>query len=131
MLSGYSNYADMCLGTLLKLGLSSNVVAAVPAPFVWQDRTYAAAVALRQWWRAHGMAPSHVNLFTLGPHARRSRLLFERALGAGVTVGVVAFPPWHYDTRHWWRSSSGFRDVTGELIAYAYVRVFFWRFKPA
>ncbi len=89
------------------------------------------AVALKQWWRAHGMAPTNVNLFSVGPHARRSRLLFKRALGKEVSVGVVAFSPGDYDVRHWWRSSQGFRTVTSEFIAYCYARAMFWRFASA
>jgi hypothetical protein len=77
------------------------------------------------------MAPTNVNLFSLGPHARRSRLLFRRALGKEVTVGVVALSSGDYDARHWWRTSQGFRSVTGELIAYCYVRAMFWRFACA
>ncbi|MGO9202346.1 MAG: YdcF family protein [Limisphaerales bacterium] len=130
-LSIYGNHADLCAATLLKLGMNSNVLQSVPTPVVSKDRTYASAVALRQWWRAHGMAPTNVNLLSLGPHARRSRLLFRRALGKEVTVGVVALSAGDYDARHWWRTSQGFRSVTGELIAYCYVRALFWRFARA
>jgi len=130
-LSIYGNQADLCSATLLKLGMNSNVLQSVPTPVVSKDRTYASAVALRQWWRAHGMAPTNVNLFSLGPHARRSRLLFRRALGKEVTVGVVALSVGDYDARHWWRTSQGFRSVTDELIAYCYVRAMFWRFARA
>ena len=128
-LSSYKTYADLGAATLLKLGLNSNLVQAVPSAAVRQDRTYASAVALKQWWRAHGMSPAQINLWTVGARARRSRLLYQRALGKGVAVGVVAFPLNDYDARHWWRSSQGFRVVTSELTAYAYARVLFWKFK--
>jgi hypothetical protein len=130
-LSPYKNQADLCAAGLLKLGMDRNVLQAVPALDVRQDRIYASAVALRQWWRAHGMAPASINLFTVGPYARRSRLLFKRALGKEVRVGVVSFSPGEYDVRHWWRSSQGFRTVTSELIAYGYARAMFWKFPRA
>jgi hypothetical protein len=130
-LSIYKNQADVCAATLLKLGMNSNALQSVPAPSERPDSIYASAVALKRWWRAHGMAPATINLFTVGPNARRSRLLFARALGKEVTVGVVAFPPEDYDVRHWWRSSQGFRIVTGELIAYCYARALFWTFAAA
>jgi len=66
-----------------------------------------------------------VNLVTTGPHARRSRLLFEKALGRDFTVGVLSVPGRDFDAQHWWRSSQGVRVVTGEMIAYCYVRFFF------
>ena len=75
--------------------------------------------------REHGMSPTKVNLMSLGPHARRSRFLFEKALGKGVVVGVTAIPSRDFDPAHWWRSSSGVRDVIGETLAYAYARLLF------
>jgi hypothetical protein len=67
-----------------------------------------------------------INVVTTTAHARRTRLLFEKALGAGVTVGIIAAPNPDYDPKHWWRSSDGFREVIGEGIAYVYARLFFY-----
>jgi hypothetical protein len=125
-LSEYRTYAERGAATLIKMGVSTNDVQAVPAPFARQDRTYTAAVALRNWWSQHGMAPSTVNLMSDGPHARRSRLLYRKALGKGVYVGVTALKDRNYDPKHWWRSSAGFRNVADESIAYLYA-IFFFR----
>jgi len=124
-LSEYKTTADVSAATLLKLGLSSNSVQAVPGPLVRRDRTYSSAVALKKWFEDHGTIPSKVNLLTVGPHARRSRLMFEKAFGKGVAVGVTALPVRDYDPARWYRSSQGFRVVTGEAMAYGYARLFF------
>ncbi len=124
-LSEYKNYADLGAATLLKLGLSTNDVQALPTPLTRRDRTYAMALHLKIWLREHGLSPTKVNLMTGGPHARRSRLLYERALGRGFTVGVVAIPAKDYDERHWWHSSQGVRIVVGEALAYGYARLLF------
>jgi hypothetical protein len=124
-LAEYKTLAELSAATLVKLGLNTNEVQAVPAGWVRQDRTYTSAVTLRNWWRDHGLAPTQVNLMSGGPHARRSRLLFEKALGPGVTVGVISVPDRDYDPQHWWRSSPGFRIVTGEALAYVYARLLF------
>ena len=91
-LSEYKNYAYIGAATLVKLGLSTNDVQAVPTGATRRDRTYATALSLKHWLRDHDLAPTKVNLMTGGPHARRSRLMFEKALGKGVTVGVIAIP---------------------------------------
>jgi len=124
-LSEYKTTADVSAATLLKLGLSSNSVQAVPGPLVRRDRTYSSAVALKKWFEDHGTIPSKINLLTVGPHARRSRLMFEKAFGKRVMVGVTALPVRDYDPAHWYRSSQGFRVVTGEAMAYGYARLFF------
>lgn len=125
LLSAYTNYAHVGVATLLKLGLTTNEVQAVPANNVRRDRTYNMAVSLKHWVREHGLSPAKVNLMTVGAHARRSRLLFEKALGNGVAVGIVAIPDEGYDARHWWNSSQGVRTVIGEALAYGYARFLF------
>jgi uncharacterized SAM-binding protein YcdF (DUF218 family) len=125
-LSEYKNYADLGAATLLKLGMSTNDVQAVPAPRTRRDRTYAMALTLKQWLRDHGLAPTKVNLITSGPHARRSRLMFEKAFGQGVTVGVIAIPDEDYDERRWWHYSQGVRIMIDEAIAYTYARLLFY-----
>jgi len=125
-LSEYTNFANIGAATLVKLGMPANDVQVVPTGATRRDRTYAMALSLRHWLRAHNMAPTKVNLVTGGPHARRSRLMFEKALGKGVTVGVIAIPDNDYDVRRWWNSSQGVRTVIGEALAYAYARLLFY-----
>ena len=125
-LSEYKNYANLGAAVLVKLGLSTNDVQAVPTGLTRRDRTYAMALALKHWLRAHDLTPTKVNVITAGPHARRSRLMFEKALGNGVTVGVIAIPAKDYDEEHWWHYSQGVRTVIGELLAYAYARLLFY-----
>jgi DUF218 domain len=124
-LSEYKTYAELGAATLLKLGSTTNDVQAVPAPLVRQDRTYTSAMTLKRWWTGHGMSPKQFNLMTVGPHARRSRLLFQKAFGNDVKIGVLAIPEKDYDPKHWWRSSAGVRAVISETVAYGYVRIFF------
>jgi hypothetical protein len=124
-LSEYHTYAQLGGAVLLKLGLTTNQVQEVPAPLVRQDRTYVSAVALRMWCEQHGVKPSSINLVTVGPHARRSRILFGKALGDDWKIGIIALTPESYDERRWWRYSAGVRTVTGEAFAYFYARVLF------
>jgi hypothetical protein len=113
------------VGSLVAAGVpGAAIVEAMGAP-VHQDRTYHSAVNVRRWLESQGITSSSVDVITLGPHARRSRLLFEAALGPDVTVGVYAVPDPRYDLAHWWRSSEGVRSVLGETIAYVYARLFF------
>ena len=125
-LSEYKNNAYIGAATLVKLGLSTNEVQAVPTGHTRRDRTYATALTLRHWLREHDMAATKVNLITGGPHARRSRLMFEKALGKGVTVGVIAIPENDYDERHWWQYSQGVRIIISEALAYIYARLLFY-----
>jgi uncharacterized SAM-binding protein YcdF (DUF218 family) len=124
-LTSYKNYAELGAATLQKLGLDSNLVEAVSAPKVRQDRTYNAALALKHLWQAQGIKPERIHLISDGPHCRRSRLLFQKAMGDDVYIGVTSIPSNEYDQAHWWRYSAGVRNVIGEGLAYLYARLLF------
>lgn len=122
-LSEYRTFAELGAATLLRLGADTNAVQAVPAARVRVDRTYASAVALKNWLDQHGVGDTNFNIISFGPHSRRSRLLFEKALGSGCRVGVTTIENEDYDARRWWKSSAGVRTVIDEMIAYWYARL--------
>jgi hypothetical protein len=124
-LSSYKTYADLGAATLAKLGANRPPPQAVPAADVYRDRTFTSAIALRDWLKAQGPIPNKINLVTLGAHARRSRLLFNKVFGRDVEIGIIAVPDRSYNAQHWWRSSQGFRVVTDEFIGYLYARFIF------
>ncbi len=90
-----------------------------------KDRTYHSALAVKEWLSEQHLSVAALNVATTGPHARRSRLLYEKAFGPGVKIGIVALQSPEYDPRHWWRTSEGVREVIGESVAYVYARFFF------
>jgi uncharacterized SAM-binding protein YcdF (DUF218 family) len=126
---GYIN--DFCTSAsvgaelLKKWGLPDERLQMVPSRVMDRDRTYGSAVALRKWFGEHNTPVSGINVVTEDVHARRTRLLFQEALGDKVKVGVIGISSPDYDAKHWWRYSDGVREVIGESIAYAYAKVFF------
>ena len=64
----------------------------VPSRINDRDRTCSAALALRNWFREHHAGVQSINVVTEDVHARRSRLLFQKAFGPGVNVGIISIP---------------------------------------
>ena len=122
----YDTEAWQSAELLAKAGISTNDLQAVPSRFVGRDRTYNSAIALRDWFHEHGWQPGSINVLTEDAHARRTWLLFQKALGPDVKVGIISAPNPDYDASHWWRSSAGVREVLDEGIAYIYAKCFFW-----
>ena len=122
---GFGNYADFTVEKLKIAGAPADRLHAVPAPFVGKDRTYTTAATLKKLLETEGVSTAKINLISLGPHARRSRLLYEFAFGPHSQVGVIAIPDREFDPDHWWRSSNGVRAVVSEAIAYGYARFIF------
>lgn len=124
-LAEYKTYAELGAAVILQLGLRTNVVQAVPAPDVRKDRTYASALALKEWLAAHGTNISSLTVVSQGAHARRTRLLYEKAFGSDVEIGIISIPSREYDPKRWWTKSAGVREVVDETVAYLYARLIF------
>jgi uncharacterized SAM-binding protein YcdF (DUF218 family) len=123
----YNTFASVGARRLKAAGVADESVQMVPSHVIGRDRTYSSAIALRRWLRDHNMAVRSFNVVTEDAHARRTRLLFQKALGNDVRVGIISIPNPDYDAKHWWRYSEGVREVIGEGIAYTYTRLFFYQ----
>jgi hypothetical protein len=110
---------------LVKCGVPKSCVDTVASSVSRRDRTYHSALAAKAWLKEQGLTPKCINVATVGPHARRSRLLYQKAFGKDVRIGVIALEDRAYNSAHWWRYSEGVREVIGEGIAYVYARIFF------
>jgi uncharacterized SAM-binding protein YcdF (DUF218 family) len=124
-INDYQTAASVGADLLKKAGVPAELVQMVPSHVMGRDRTYSSATALRDWLREHDVQVRSLNIVTEGAHARRTRLLFEKALGSNVTVGVIAVPSPDFDARHWWLYSEGIEEVVNEGVAYVYAKFFF------
>jgi hypothetical protein len=118
-------YAAWGATRLKRIGMKSDLIQPIPCLVSHRDRTYNSALAVRKWLQDNDPAVKSIDVLTLGPHARRTRLLFQMALGNKITVGVIAVEDKDYDPAHWWRTSPGVRTVIGEGIAYFYAKFLF------
>src|SRR5437867_11587693 len=91
-INDFMTSASVGADLLRKNGLANGLVQMVPSHVMDRDRTYSSAAALRSWFRDHNMAVSSIDVVTEDVHARRTRLLFEKALGKNVAVGIIAVP---------------------------------------
>lgn len=121
-LAEYKTFAELSAATLKALGLKTEELVAVPTPDVIKDRTYASAIAFRQWLLNSDLKIKSINLYTFDVHSRRSWLLFKQALAPKIKVGVIAAKTLDYEPNKWWTSSVGVRSVISETIAYIYAR---------
>jgi len=125
MLAEYKDYATIGVAIVERLGMPRDRIRPIITGRAIRDRTFANAVAMASQLRSSNAMPARIDVVALGPHARRTRLLFEEALGPGISVGVICVNDVRYEPARWWASSSGFRDVTGEAIAWLYARFVF------
>ena len=121
----FHSYPELTARRLEVLGIPKEKIRVAVSPEVTRDRTWRAAQALARRLKELGVEGGDIELVTTGPHGRRSRYLFARALGPRFRVGVVSLPDETYAPEEWYTCSEGVRAVIGELLAYGYARLLF------
>jgi len=121
----YTTAAEFAAANLALMGVETNRLVAAPPPPVGRDRTFNSARAVHRWLEQNDASVNAVNVYSLGPHARRTRLLFQKAMGSKIQVGIIAVEPVAYDLRRWWGNMQGFDSVVGESLAYCYAKCIF------
>lgn len=124
-LADFPTYADLGSATLRGLGLKPNEVRPAPARSSRRNRTYAAAMGLKAWLLENSPRVRSMNIVTLGVHARRSRMMYQHALGDGYQLGTIALPDRDYEPESWWLYSAGLKGVIAEGSAYVHAKLFF------
>lgn len=122
------SYAEITASRLRAFGIADERIISAPAPDFPSDRTYHAALAVRQALAGRGISDVPANLYTLGAHARRSFLLYRVALDGQIPLGVVSLESSEVDLSRWWASSEAFRHLTGESLAWLYVQLTRWKY---
>ena len=114
------NDAALAAEQLRKLGVDANAIEVLAVPNIDRHRTYASALAVKKWLADSKVDAVGINVFTVGAHARKSLVLFKRALGGSVPVGVIAGTEDGYDTERWWLSVRGIYTVLRKTVGYLY-----------
>jgi len=117
------NDAALAAEQLRKLGVDANAIEVLAVPNIDRHRTYASALAVKKWLADSKVDAVGINVFTIGAHARKSLVLFKRALGGGVPVGVIAGTEDGYDTERWWLSVRGIYTVLRKTVGYLYAEL--------
>ena len=117
---GGSSYAEMAGRELIRSGVSKDKIIVAPARDAKSRRTYESAVAVWQALQARGIQANALNVFTFGPHARRSRLVFSKVFQPATQVGVVGWAPSGSEGMEWWRSSERAKELLTETAGYVY-----------
>jgi uncharacterized SAM-binding protein YcdF (DUF218 family) len=123
-LPAYSSEAQRAEKIFADLGLEASRLIAVPAARTTGSKTFSCARALQEWLRSTRPGIQSVDVFTLGGHARKTHLLFKKALGENISVGIIAARPRIYDPACWWASKAGIALMARSLAGYVYAVIF-------
>lgn len=120
----YSSDAQRAEKKLADLGLEASRIIAVPAANTTGPKTFSCARALQEWLRSTMPDIQSVDIFTVGGHARKTHLIFKKALGKNISVGIFAARPLLYDPECWWASKVGIKLILRSVVGYVYAVIF-------
>jgi uncharacterized SAM-binding protein YcdF (DUF218 family) len=115
-----TSYAKMAAAEIIRLGVPKDKVIVATAESTESHRTFESAISVWRVLKAARVQPKTINVFTFGPHARRSRLVFAKVDRPATEVGVIGWIPPEYASKPWWRSSERSREVLDETAGYFY-----------
>src|SRR5262245_3687177 len=98
------------VSTIVQSGVPRESIDMVFCEVIEKDRTYHSALAVKHWFESNGMLDRSLTVASVGPHARRSWITYQKVFGGSATVGVIALNDRAYDWDQWWRSSEGVRE---------------------
>lgn len=125
-LAQFKTAPDVLRYSLIKLGIDPENIVSVPLPRnEYRDRTYQCAMSIKKYLAQNRLQFESMNLYSVGVHGRRSRYLFEKALGDQMEIGNIVALEITYNPDRWYKTSTGFRTVTDEMVAWLYARVLF------
>lgn len=113
-------YAEMARRELIRSGVPENQILVTAPAEIERERTFNSAVAAWRALQSRGIYPTAINVLTLGPHARRTRLVYEKVYAPAVAVGVIAFVPSWYHSEPWWLSNTRTKCLLKETVGYPF-----------
>jgi hypothetical protein len=117
---GCGSFAEMTERELIRSGVPKDRIIVAPAKDTEIQRTFESALAVWRALQARSIRPRGLNVFTLGAHARRSRLVFAKVCQPGTKVGVVDWAPSGYEAGPWWCSSDRAKELLTETAGYLF-----------
>jgi hypothetical protein len=106
-----SNYAEMAALELVAFDVPRHQIIVAPCHSTENQRTYESGVAVLRALEAAHLQQKTLNVFTYGPHARRSRLVYAKVSRPETEVGVGAWKPLESGFDPWWRSSQRAKEL--------------------
>ncbi len=114
------DYAESAREILLKAGMAPDKIVTAQAPETEDHRTFKSALASWRTLQTRGINPKTLNIFSVGAHARRSRLVFAKVYGNDVKVGMVSWTQTDYSAEPWWHSSERADTFIKETVGYLF-----------
>ena len=92
ILSSFSSNAELARKRLISMGVDSSRIIATPGERVKINRTLTSAIAFRNWLKTSNIDIKGINIFSMGTHARRTWMTYNKLLNEKYEIGIISVP---------------------------------------
>jgi DUF218 domain len=114
------SYAQGAANELGRAGIPREKIILARAENTERARTFESAVSVFQTLESLTIKPASINVFTWGPHARRSRLVYAKVYTNRARIGVISWLPATRPVEAWWQSSEQAKEFLTESVGYLF-----------
>jgi hypothetical protein len=115
-----STYADLSKNYLIQMGVDKEQIISIKTKKIRNSKTYNTALSTIDWLITNKKSIKAINVVSLGPHARKSYILYKKAAKGEINVGIISIPPVDYHPFLWCLSLYGIQFVIKNLIGFLY-----------
>jgi hypothetical protein len=91
-LTNFSSNAELARNRLISSGIDSTKIVATPGERVRINRTLTSALAFRSWLKTSNIEIKGINIFSMGTHARRTWMTYNKILNEKYQIGIISVP---------------------------------------
>jgi hypothetical protein len=116
--------AQFARARLMDMGINSLRILAVSSEKVRINRTLTSALAFREWLVSNGESIHSINIVTLGPHARRTWMTYNKILKGKYNIGIISIPDSDGQTTRTKRALNTLRETFGILYYWVILQLY-------
>jgi hypothetical protein len=90
--NNFSSDAQLARSRLILLGIDSALVTSIPGNIAKINRTLTSALAFRDWLKTTDIEIKGINIVTMGTHARRTWMTYNKILKKSYGIGIISLP---------------------------------------
>jgi hypothetical protein len=120
--NNFGSVAELTRKELLNMGIDSNLVIAIPCKSVKMNRTLTSALAVRDWLRISDIEVKGINIESLGTHALRTWMTYNKILNNKCKIGIISLPNYKDRVSRKYKILKTLRETFG-LIYYWFILI--------
>jgi hypothetical protein len=116
----YNSYAEHARNSLLAMGINSSLIVEIPGKRVTLNRTLTSALAFRDWLKKSDIKVTGINIVTLGAHAERTLMTYNKILDKKYDIGIISLPDYRASHSRKYKVLNTIRETIG-IIYYWFI----------